>query len=1219
MVPDDDERAMTENLQSWLSGIGLGSHAESFAANGIDWDVLRELSEADFKELGLSLGDRKRLLKAVAGLGRDRPAPDEATFPTPRGIVEIPPSGIPAPTAQTADKAAERRTITVMFIDLVGSTPLSEKLDPEDMRDLLRAFHEGCATAIDAEDGHIARYLGDGILVYFGYPRAHEDDAARAVRAGLGVIEGIKAGNEALAARYGVRLQARIGIHTGLVVVGEVGAGSARDRDAIVGETPNVAARLQSEAEPDTVVISAATRRLIEGFFTFEDVGSRALKGVSALIRIFRVVEQAESPDRFTARAGRGLTPLVGRSAELDMLRQRWEQARDGEMRCLLLVGEAGIGKSRIVHAFRDGLADQPHQTMSWHCSAYHRNSAFFPVVTWLCRSLGIDPQGDHASGARKLAEAAKGLEIGDPRVPAVLASLVGLTVDKSAPQEASGLAFRRQLLDALSLTILAMARRQALFMVVEDAHWADPSTLDLLRELQERLAGSRLLLLVTARPEFRPDWHYPQFVQVNLDRLSRRERHAMIEQLTAGKSLPDFVLDQIVNRTDGVPLFVEELTKTVLEENIWREVGGHYELEGPFQGIAIPDSLQGSLLARLDRLDPAARDIAQIGATIGREFNRDLLGSVAQQPDDVLDAGLEQLVAADIVQPVWLPAIGGKAFAFRHALIQDAAYQSLLLSRRRQYHAAIGAILPIDFPEIAAAQPELVAQHLTSADRVEPAIEAWQRAADSAINRGAYAEARAHVLRGLELIRRLPDEALRARRAVPFLLVRGRVEIKETRSKAQATLYRAATLAREAGLVVEFAHAAIGMGMVEQFGHSPNPMAKELLREALDNPGLSDPVLRCRLLSWLGRAFFLTDGNVAACVAHLAEARELARQSPDKQSLQDIVSTEMAIAPTPVGGEFDQRRLAIRQFFDSRLLNIDPFMAMYDAGLSAGRFLEIGDIDGFRTALKHVAELARTTQAAGDRWLSQCFEAVSALLAGDYGKAERAAEDAYSAVKDATVGPFLGIYGMQMFTIRRDQGRLAEVAPLVKRFVGENPDESVWKPGLMLIASDLGFHAQARQHFETFAAADFTLPQDSKRQLTLTYFAEVCAELGDAARSERLSELLQPYRDVTVMAPPSTLCCGATRHYLGRLAATMKDWPAAEEHFHEALVLNEQLKAWPSLAWTQFEYARMLLARGRNGDSVVADELRSKAVAAAERMGMGALLQRNAKLGVRP
>ena len=322
---------------------------------------------------------------------------------------------------------------------------------------------------------------------------------------------------------------------------------------------------------------------------------------MSALIRIFRVVAQAESPDRFTARAGRGLTPLVGRSAELDMLRQRWEQARDGEMRCVMLVGEAGIGKSRIVHAFRDGLADQPHQIVSWHCSAYYRNSAFFPVVTWLCRSLGIDPQGDHAGGARKLEEAAKGLEIGDPKVAAILASLLGLTVDKSAPQEASGLAFRRQLLDALSLTILAMARRQALFMVVEDAHWADPSTLDLLRELQERLAASRLLLLVTARPEFRPDWNYPQFVQVNLDRLSRRERQAMIERNAARKiHSPTIVLDQIVNRTRRCP--------AVRRGTHQDGAGGKYlaaksarplcvNSKARSRGLPFPTSLQGSLL----------------------------------------------------------------------------------------------------------------------------------------------------------------------------------------------------------------------------------------------------------------------------------------------------------------------------------------------------------------------------------------------------------------------------------------------------------------------------------------------------------------------------------------------------------------------------------------------------------------------------------------------
>jgi tetratricopeptide (TPR) repeat protein len=341
-----------------------------------------------------------------------------------------------------------------------------------------------------------------------------------------------------------------------------------------------------------------------------------------------------------------------------------------------------------------------------------------------------------------------------------------------------------------------------------------------------------------------------------------------------------------------------------------------------------------------------------------------------------------------------------------------------------------------------------------------------------------------------------------------------------------------------------------------------------------------------------------------------------MARKHNNVRSLFDITATEAMVFPTPVAAEFEQRSRIIRQYFEASKLHADPFEATYAAGLICARFLEIADIEGFQATLKHLADLARTTQAASDRWVSGAFETVSAILTGDYAAAERLANEAYSAVKDANLGPYVGIYGVHMFTIRRDQGRLAEVAPLVKRFISENPEESIWKPGLMLVASDLGFQAQARQHFETFANNDFALPQDAKRQLTLTYFAEVCAALGDANRAEKLHALLHPFRDVTVLAAPNTICCGATRHFLGLLAATMADWQASEEHFREALALNERLKAWPRLAWSQFEYARMLLARQRNGDSVLAQNLREKAVAAAERMGMGLLIQRNAKLG---
>jgi class 3 adenylate cyclase/tetratricopeptide (TPR) repeat protein len=1198
---------MAEDLRSWLSGIGLGGHADRFVENGVDWDVLPELTEADLKELGLSLGDRKRLLKAIGGLQAVEPAP--APLEPPRSVAV---DGI------QPNLAAERRSITVMFVDLVGSTQMSEQLDPEDLREVLRAFHAGCAAAIDAEDGHIARYLGDGILVYFGYPHAHEDDSARAIRAGLGIVNRLQTTNQTLAAQYSVRLQTRIGIHTGLVVVGDVGAGSARDREAIVGETPNIAARLQGEAQPDTVVVSAATRRLVEGLFTFEDVGQRALKGVSALIRIFRVVGPAESIDRFDARVQRGLTPLVGRVAELDMLRQRWDQARDGEMRCVLLVGEPGIGKSRVVRAFRDGLGQQPHQAITWYCSSYHRNSAFFPVIIWLCRSLGIDPKGDAGAAKARLQAAMDGLGVEDAEISATLASLLGLpAADAGEVPEASGLMFRRKVLDALSTTLGAMAQRQTLLMVVEDAHWIDPSTLDLLRELQEQLGTAQLLLLVTARPAFKPGWSYPQLVQVNLDRLSRRERQVMVEQITGGKALPAFVLDQIVARTDGVPLFVEELTKTVLEENAWRDAGTHYELEGPFQGITIPDSLQGSLLARLDRLEPSAREIAQIGAVIGREFSQDLLRTVADFEDEKLAAGLDQLMAAEIVRPIRLPGVAGKAYGFRHALIQDAAYQSLLLARRRQHHAAIGQAIVDQFPEWAAAQPEVVAQHLTAADLVDPAIAAWQRAAESAVHRGAFTEARAHVSRGLDLIERLPaNDRIRSVRAVPLLLMRGPTEMYKTETHAVATYREALDKARRNGLATEFAAAAMGFVEAQQTVGLPSQEGVALVEEALRAVGPDEAVLKCRLLGRLGRALLLI-GETDRAAMVTREARTMAERLDDRRGLVDVLWNELSGPSPPSALEFDQRRQLLRQLYQVSEAESDASDFLYSFSLGAAKFLEMGDRDDFQAAVRRLAELANTVQSTTFRWHMLCLQSVEAILQGDYSLAERKAEEAVSSSPDTAAGSVTGIYGVQMFTIRREQGRLAEIAPLVKRFVSEKPEEAIWKPGLMLIASDLGFHEQARTHFEALAQSDFALPMDAKRAITLTYLAEVCAGLGDSPRAERLYELLLPYRDVAILAPPFTLCCGAGAHYLGLLATTMSDWDGAEAHFKASLAMNEQLKAWPRLADTRFEYARMLLARDRKGDSVLASELRSMAIAAAERMGMGGLLHRKARLAV--
>lgn len=1195
-----DQGEMSGDLARWLSDLGLGGHAEAFAANHVDWDILPDLSEDNLKELGLSLGDRKRLLKAVAALK--------------------PPSSGARADAAPKPREAERRPITVMFVDLVDSTPLSERLDPEDMREVLRGFHTVCAKVIEAHDGHIARYMGDGILVYFGYPQAHEDDAARAVHAGLGILVAMGPANDRLEAEYGVRLHLRIGAHTGLVVVGEVGAGPTRDSQAVVGETPNVAARLQGEALPDTLVISPATRRLVEGLFTFEDLGPRALKGVSGALRVYRVVGEGETIDRFDVRARRGLTPLVGRAAELEMLRIRWTQACDGEMRCVLLVGDPGIGKSRTLRSFRDSLVDTPHEVITLYCSPYHRNSAFSSLVEWLCRALRLDPKGNAGGAMLALESAVTGLGLDAEEAMPQLAALLGLPdSDRLHPIDTSAASFKRRVLDTVVALVAAMARRQPVLLLVEDAHWIDPSTLQLVQELQEQLAAARLLLLITARPEFRPAWTYPQFVQINLDRLSRRDRTLLVERMTGGKPLPDFVLEQIIDKTDGIPLFVEELTKTVLEGELLRDAGNRYELAGPFKAIAIPDTLQGSLLARLDRLDAEARELAQIGATIGREFGHELLAIVANKPAAQLDAMLERLVAADIVLPASRSAWSGGAHIFRHALIQEAAYQSLLLARRREYHAAIGVALGERFPEIAGLQPELVAQHLTAAGLAERAIDYWLSAGVLAERRSSYVEATAHLHRGLQLARGLPaDERERSRRALPLLLALGTAEVSATTIAAWDHYREAAAIARQLRRPADMAEAALGFEEAALYLGKPMHESIGLLEEAIAacEPGQAgetiEPIVRCRLVTRLARALHSV-GAYERAHGIIEQAMPLARKLGDKRSIADCLTcTLLPSSADPLA----KLSLETRASMLKEMLEFAGTWSYADlhhnaSALLYAHFLEIGDLGGFRTIL----ELHKYGLADGGsplvRWLQYSGEALAAILCGDFPRAERKATEALELLDGGQVEFTIGPYGVQMFTIRREQGRLAEVAPLFKRFVDENPENSTWRPGLMLIACDLGFEEQARRTLSSMAAEGFNLPVDGKRAVTLSYLAEACARLGEVDHAARVYELLLPYDRLAITMPAATICCGAAARYLGMLAATLENWSAAERHFEDAMVMNERMEAWPWLAHTRHEYAQALLDRGRVQDMARARELLGAAIATAERLGMASLLDR--------
>ncbi len=615
-------------LGRWLAEIGLGSYDVVFSSNKIDFDVIRSLTDADLRELGLALGDRKRLLQAAAKLDEQRPA--DISFPA------VAPT---LPHEAAIPLGGERRQLTVMFCDLVGSTALSEKLDPEELRRLLDAYRTLCGEVIARYDGFIARYVGDGILTYFGWPTAHEEDAERAVRAALEIV------HTARRASSTEDLSVRIGIATGPVVVGAV-AGTGDRSELAVGSTPNLAARLQGLATGDEIVIATSTRRLAGNAFELTDLGEHDLKGIAEPVHAWRVERALMTESRFEAhRGGSTLTPLVGRGAELDLLLSRWSQAQDGEGQVVLLSGEPGIGKSRVLNALRQRLEVQGVQALRFQCSPYHVNSAFWPAIDNLERALKFARDETEDAKLDKL-EALIVTHYGRPLTDVrFVASMLSLPCEARygalpmMPQK-----HKDETLRTLVDITEAVARKQPNVLLFEDAHWADPTTLEVLDLLIDRVRTIPLLVVLTYRPEFQSRWSQRGHVgALNLSKLTRSQSAAIVSALAGGKALPEALFEQILTRTDGVPLFVEELTKSILELGGLKEAGDHYEYSGSARTVSIPATLRDSLMARLDRFVPV-KEIAQIGAAIGREFSYELIAAVAPLPQTQLDASLVQL-----------------------------------------------------------------------------------------------------------------------------------------------------------------------------------------------------------------------------------------------------------------------------------------------------------------------------------------------------------------------------------------------------------------------------------------------------------------------------------------------------------------------------------------------------------------------------------------------
>ena len=658
----------------------------------------------------------------------------------------------------TASPSAERRQLTVLFCDLVGSTALSTRLDPEDLGQMIGAYHRVCAAEVSRFGGFVARYMGDGVLAYFGYPQAHEDDAERAVRTGLALLEAV----DRLSAQFDFTSQIRIGIATGVVVVGDlIGEGAAQEH-AAMGETPNLAARLQAFADPNMVVIASSTRRLTGGLFVYRDLGPVTFKGFDAPMRIWQVVGTSSVQSRFEALRDAELTPLVGRDEEMELLLCSWRQVEAGEGRVTVLVGEPGIGKSRIAREFEERLAGEAHTSLRFFCSPHHQDSALFPIISHLERAANF-AGGDSAEQKLGKLAALLGRVPTAPEAIGLIAELLAIPTDgRYRLPELNPKRRKEQMLAALLAQIAELAAQQPVLMLFEDVHWIDPTSLELLTLIVERASRLRGLVIVTARPQFIVPWpHFAHVTMMSLTRLTQRDGMALADRVTGGKALPGEVLEQILARADGVPLFIEELTKTVLESGLLRETDGHYALCGSLPALAIPTTLYDSLSARLDRR-AQVREVAQMGAAIGREFSYALLSAVAELPDDELGTALEELVRSELVFVRDEPPRA--LYSFKHALVRDAAYDVLLRSRRQELHTRIAAVLEERFPEVVEQQPEILAQHCTQAGLTARAIAYWGKAGRKSVARATMTEAVAQLRKGLDLISSLPDSQERAR-----------------------------------------------------------------------------------------------------------------------------------------------------------------------------------------------------------------------------------------------------------------------------------------------------------------------------------------------------------------------------------------------------------------------------------------------------------------------
>jgi predicted ATPase/class 3 adenylate cyclase len=1086
-----------QQIADWLKKLGMSEYTDRFIENRIDLSVLQELTDQDLKDLGVVLGDRRKMLRAIRDLGS--------------ASVPVTSPSAPVATEPTRQDDAERRQLTVMFTDLVGSTALSTKLDPEDLRSVIGAYHKCVAETVARFDGFVAKYMGDGVLIYFGYPQAHEDDAERAVRAGLALVEAVGK------LRSQEPLQVRIGVATGLVVVGDlVGSGEAQER-GVVGETPNLAARLQAMAEPNTVVIAAGTRRLLGSLFELGDLGTVNLKGIAGPARAWAALRASSVESRFEALHTTDLTALVGRDEETELLLRRWARAKTGEGQVALIGGEPGIGKSRLTAAILERLAGEPHTRLRYFCSPQHTESALHPIIGQMERAAGLThddtPQAKLDKLDAVLAQTTTSIEDAS-----LFAEMLSLPNDGRYPAPDLTPQQRRQrTLEALISQLEALARQSPVLMIFEDAHWADPTSLEVFGRVVDRIQTLRVLLIVTFRLEFNAPWVGQAHVTaMTINRLTRHEAGAMIDRVVANKLLPAGIRQDIIERTDGIPLFVEEMTKAVVEAESEGEARQTVAAV-PSTALAVPASLHASLMARLDRLGPA-KEVAQIGAAIGREFSQALLVSVAHRPEAELESALNRAVEAGLLFRQGMPPHA--TYLFKHALLQDSAYGTLLREPRRALHVRIAEALESRFADLVESQPELLARHCTEAGLIEKAAGLWGKAGQLSLMRSALVEAAAQLTRALEQIATLPGTpALR------------REQIKLQVALANALMHTKGYAAPETKASLDQTNLYIEQA--EVLGEPPE-----------------DPLLLFSILYGAWAANFVAFNGDAL--------RELARQ------FLGLAQKQRATGPLMIGHRLMATSLAYTGDIAEGRAHYDQAIALYDPAEHRPLATRFGqDVKVVIFSLRSVA-----------LWSFGFPEAARNDI-------ERALKDAREFGQAATLmyalrsAPLLYLLRGDYATAAAQAQELAELA--------EEKGASMWKAAAMVdqgfVLALTGNASDAIQMILSGIAAWRAVGSTLNIPLFLLYLVKAYAELGQfeqARRSirdamaaietskERLweAEVHRTAGEIVLMSPP--------------------DAAKAEAHFERALAVarQQQAKSWELRA--AMSMARLWCAQGK-------------------------------------